>query len=79
MESNQKTEKVSKRSSMLFLRRDKRQVVKQFHIGMLMLSPSEEIKIEKHSIRLCDSLEYAKEGNLERKLKELFPELKNNK
>ena len=36
----------------------------------------DEIKIEKHNIRLCDSLKYAKDGTLEQKLKELFPELK---
>ena len=44
-----------------------------------ILGFSDEIEIKKHNIRLCDSLEYAKEGNLERKLKELFPELKNNR
>ena len=37
---------------------------------------SDEIEIKKHNIRLCDSLEYAKAGTLDKKLKELFPELK---
>ena len=37
---------------------------------------SDEIKIEKHNIRLCDALEYAKAGTLDKKLQELFPELK---
>lgn len=36
----------------------------------------EEIQIEKHNIRLFDSLECAKKGTLEEKLGELFPELK---
>lgn len=38
---------------------------------------SNEIKIEKHNIKLCDALEYAKNGTLEDKLEELFPELAN--
>lgn len=38
---------------------------------------SDEITIEKHNIKLCDALEYAKNGTLEDKLKELFPELAN--
>ena len=37
---------------------------------------SDEIEIEKHNIRLCDALEYAKAGTLDEKLQELFPELK---
>ena len=36
---------------------------------------SSEIEIEKHNIRMCDALEYAKEGTLNQKLMELFPEL----
>lgn len=38
---------------------------------------SDEIKIEKYNIKLCDALEYAKNGTLEDKLEELFPELAN--
>lgn len=38
---------------------------------------SDEIKIEKYNIKLCDALEYAKTGTLEDKLEELFPELAN--
>lgn len=38
---------------------------------------SKEIEVKKHNIRLCDALEYAKNGTLENKLKELFPELAN--
>lgn len=38
---------------------------------------SDEITIEKHNIKLCDALEYAKNGTLEDKLEELFPELAN--
>lgn len=34
-----------------------------------------ETTIEKHNIRLCDTLEYAKNGTLKDKLVELFPEL----
>jgi hypothetical protein len=30
---------------------------------------------EKNNIRKCDALDYAKNGTLENKLKELFPEL----
>ena len=37
---------------------------------------SDEIEIRKHNIRLCDALKYAKEGTLDKKLEELFPELK---
>ena len=37
---------------------------------------SDEIEIKKHNIRLCDSLKYAKAGTLDKKLQELFPELK---
>jgi len=35
---------------------------------------SDEIKIGKHNIKLCDTLKYAKEGNLKEKLKSLFLE-----
>jgi len=38
---------------------------------------SDEITIEKHNIKLCDTLEHAKNGTLEDKLEELFPELAN--
>lgn len=38
---------------------------------------SNEIEIKKHNIKLCDTLEYAKDGTLENKLRELFPELAN--
>ena len=38
---------------------------------------SSEIEIEKHNIKLCDTLEYAKNGTLEDKLRELFPKLVN--
>ena len=37
-----------------------------------ILGFQDEIKIDKHNIRLCDSLQYAKEGTLEEKLIELF-------
>ncbi|MCI5792441.1 MAG: DEAD/DEAH box helicase family protein [Lachnospiraceae bacterium] len=37
-----------------------------------ILGFTEEIEIQKHNIRLCDSLQYAKEGTLEDKLIELF-------
>lgn len=40
-----------------------------------ILGFSDEIKIGKHNIKLCDTLKYAKDGTLEDKLKELFPEL----
>lgn len=39
-----------------------------------ILGFSDEIKIGKHNIKLCDTLKYAKEGNLEEKLKSLFLE-----
>lgn len=42
-----------------------------------ILGFSDEIEIGKNNIRLCDALEYAKNGTLEMKLEELFPELKN--
>ena len=42
-----------------------------------ILGFSDEISIDKHNIRLCDTLEYAKNGTLEEKLAELFPELAN--
>lgn len=38
---------------------------------------SSEIEIKKHNIKLCDTLKYAKNGTLEDKLRELFPELAN--
>lgn len=41
-----------------------------------ILGFSDEIKIEKNNIKLCDTLEYAKDGSLESKLEELFPERK---
>ena len=41
-----------------------------------ILGFSDEIKIDKHNIRLCDALKYAQDGTLEAKLKEMFPELK---
>lgn len=44
-----------------------------------ILGFSKEIKIKKHNIKLCDTLEYAKNGALEDKLMELFPELKEGK
>lgn len=37
-----------------------------------ILGFSEEIRIEKNNIRLCDTLEYAKAGTMEEKMKELF-------
>ena len=37
-----------------------------------LLGFSDEIEIKKHNIKLCDSLEYAKENELEGKLKEIF-------
>lgn len=37
-----------------------------------ILGFQDKIKIDKHNIRLCDSLQYAKEGTLEEKLLELF-------
>ena len=37
-----------------------------------ILGFSDEIKIGKHNIKLCDTLKYAKEGNLKEKLKSLF-------
>lgn len=40
-----------------------------------ILGFSDTIHIEKHNIRLCDSLEYAKNGTLDMKLQELFPEM----
>ena len=44
-----------------------------------ILGFSDEINIEKHNITLCDTLKYAKEGTLEQKLNELFPELKGDR
>lgn len=40
-----------------------------------ILGFSDKIKIEKHNIRLLDTLKYAKDGTLYEKLAELFPEL----
>ena len=40
-----------------------------------ILGFSDEIEIKKHNIKLCDTLTYAKEGTLEEKLAELYPEL----
>ena len=40
-----------------------------------ILGFSDTIHIEKNNIRLLDTLKYAKDGTLEQKLKELFPEL----
>ena len=40
-----------------------------------ILGFSKDIEIKKYNIRLCDALEYAKNGTLEQKLRELFPEL----
>lgn len=48
-----------------------------YHICLsYILGFSDKIQIEKNNIRLCDALEYAKNGTLEMKLEELFPELK---
>ena len=43
-----------------------------------ILGFADDVQIEKDNIRLCDTLEYAKNGNLEQKLEELFPELEVN-
>lgn len=40
-----------------------------------ILGFSDEIKISKHNIKLCDTLKYAKEGNLKEKLESLFLEI----
>ena len=40
-----------------------------------ILGFSDDIEIEHHNIKLCDTLKYAKEGNLEEKLCEMFPDL----
>ncbi|MDY0236933.1 MAG: DEAD/DEAH box helicase family protein [Gudongella sp.] len=37
-----------------------------------LLGFSEEVKISKNNIRLCDSLQYSKDGTLDEKLKEVF-------
>ena len=37
-----------------------------------ILGFTDDIHVDKHNIRLCDSLEYAKEGNLEEKLIEIY-------
>ncbi len=34
-----------------------------------------DVGIKNYNIKLCDTLKYAKEGNLEEKMKEIFPEL----
>lgn len=39
-----------------------------------ILGFSDEVKIEKHNIRLLDTLKYAQEGTMEEKLREVFPE-----
>ena len=44
-----------------------------------ILGFSNQIEIEKNNIRLCDALEYAKDGTLDQKLKTIFPELGNGK
>ena len=44
-----------------------------------ILGFADDVQIEKDNVRLCDTLEYAKNGNLEQKLEELFPELKKGK
>lgn len=41
-----------------------------------ILGFSDEITIQKHNIKFCDTLKYAKAGTLKEKLKELFPELR---
>lgn len=41
-----------------------------------ILGFSDEIKIGKHNIKLCDTLKYAKDGTLRVELEKLFPELK---
>ncbi len=41
-----------------------------------ILGFSEDIEIKEHNIKLCDTLPYAKEGTLETKLLEIFPNLK---
>ena len=43
-----------------------------------ILGFSDDIKIRKHNIRCCDALALAKTGELEEKLKEMFPELSND-
>lgn len=44
-----------------------------------ILGFSGEIKINKHNIKLCDTLKYAKEGTLQEELEKLFPALVENK
>ena len=41
-----------------------------------ILGFADDIEIKKYNIKLCDTLECAKEGTLDKKLEELFPELK---
>ena len=41
-----------------------------------ILGFNDEISIQKHNIKLCDTLKYAKAGTLKEKLEELFPELR---
>lgn len=41
-----------------------------------ILGFSDEIEIDKHNIRLCDALVFAKDGTLEDELARMFPELK---
>lgn len=47
-----------------------------YHICLsYILGFSNEIKIDKHNIRLCDTLKYAKDGTLREELEKLFPNL----
>lgn len=47
-----------------------------YHICLsYILGFSDEIKIGKHNIKLCDTLKYAKEGMLREELEKLFPNL----
>ena len=39
-----------------------------------ILGFKDDLKIGKYNIKLCDALQYAKEGTLEEKLAQLFPE-----
>lgn len=43
-----------------------------------ILGFSDEIKIDKHNIKLCDTLKYAKERALQKELEKIFPELAEN-
>ena len=44
-------------------------IVRSFLLGF-----SDEVHIEKDNVRLCDSLKFAKEGDLEEELKKVFSE-----